>query len=149
MGALASLTVVLGALTAQVSDKLRVISIRATYTWADIQAVIDDGLTFGLAHSDYSAAEVEECLEANTAIDLGDKVAQERANRLVREIGAISGQVDIGGGLMFNDGRPVKTRLNWLLAAGDQLNIWVRNSSGVVWTTGSEIVTSGEIWVKD
>lgn len=150
VGALAALDVVTAAITGAAADTYRLISIRAAFSWVDKQALIDDGCTFGYSHSDYSAAEVEECLEATTAIDLGDKIAQEQANRLVREVGTMTGDTEaIGGGITFNNGVPVKTRLNWRMSIGDTLNIWVRNASGVVWTTGSAITVAGEFWVKD
>ncbi len=150
LGALAALDVISGAITSTVSDKLRFISVNASYSWSDFGALADDGCVFGLAHSDYSTAEIEECLEANTAMDLGDKVAQERANRLVREIGTIgSNAAGSLSGEAFADGRKVKTRLNWLMSEGDSLSIWVRNASNTVWTTGSSITMAGEIWVKD
>ncbi len=150
VGNLSSLDVGAGTITAAVADRLRVISANLSYSWSDIGAAVDDALTFGLAHSDYSAAEIEECLESNSSIDLGDKIAQEQANRLVRIVGTITNESGAaGGGAKFNGGAPVKTKLNWKLAAGDQLGIWVRNASGTVYTTGSAIVAAGDLWVQD
>ncbi len=139
------------AATSVTSEQIWIISINAAYSWSDIGAIIDDGCTFGWAHSDYTAAEVEECLESFASIDLGDKIAQEKSKRLVREVGTISnsGALAAAGGSAFNDGRLVKTRLNWLLSTGDTLNLWIRNASGVIWTTGSRVTVAGEFWVKD
>lgn len=149
-GALAAADVIVAAVTAAVTDPLRIMSVNLTYNWAAIAALADDGLEFGLSHSDYSAAEVEECLEQSGSIDLGSKIAQEQANRLVRSIGLISGSVTtINGGLMFNDGRQLKTKLNWRMSSGDTLNLWIRNGSGVIWTTGGAVVCQGDMWVKD
>lgn len=147
-GALAPVTVTSGSMTDAVSDPMRFISLHASYAWGGKQ-VADDGCTFGVAHSDYTAAEIEECLEETGAMDIGDKIAQEKANRLVREIGQISGGDSAAGGIMFNDGKPVKTRLNWFMSTGDSLQLWIRNASGVVWTTGSTITIAGNLWVKD
>ncbi len=150
IGALASEDVTTVALTDVTTDKLRLISFNATYNWVDLAAIIDGGLEFGLAHGDYSAAEIEECLEAAGGIKLGDKIENEKANRLVRRIGVISGEVATSGQeKQFNSGRPVKTKLNWLLPAGIALNIWFRNGSGVVYTTGSSMAVLGDLWVKD
>ncbi len=150
VGALAALDVASNVIINAASDTYRLISIIASYAWSG-KALVDDACSFGLAHSDYTAAEIEECLEAVTAIDLGDKVAQERANRLVREIGTFgSGPAVAGdGGMMFNDGRRVKTRLNWLMSIGDQIQLWMRNGSGVIYTTGSSITIDGEFYLKD
>lgn len=147
-GALASLDVISSAMTAVATDTYRLITIKMSYAWNDTAAAIDDGAQFGVSHSDYTDAEVEECLEASTAIDLGDKVAQERANRLVRQIGLFGGAATAAAGQQFNDGRPVKTKLNWKMGIGDQLNLWVRNSSGTVWSAGSALVFNGSIWIQ-
>ncbi len=149
-GALDTKDVVVNAVSNQVTDPMRFISLDCSYSWADIGQDIDDGCTFGIAHSDYTAAEIEECLEAGGSMDLGDKVEQEKANRLVREIGTISSSGGpSGGGAPFNDGKRVKTRLNWLMSTGDTLNVWIMNISGVIWTTGSGVTITGNLWVKD
>lgn len=149
VGALDPQDVAVGLLTPVAADKIRIITLSAAWSWADLSEATMDSLEFGVCHSDYSAAEVEESLEAAGSFDLGDKVAQEQANRLVRSIGMISNEGAAQGGGRFNEGRQTKTKLNWLLSAGDSLNVWVRNGSGVVYATGSTIVTIGNLWVKD
>ncbi len=149
VGALATLTLVTDVITNAAVQRMRFISLKASYAWSDL-AVEDDGMSFGVAHSDYSDAEIEECLESATAIDLGDKVAQEKAARLVREIGTFGGNTDTaGGGVMFNDGKPVTTKLNWLMAPGDQLKFWMRNGSQSNYTNGGKVLINGALWVKD
>ncbi len=149
-GALAAGDVTVGPLTAVTTDPLRVVSVKFQYAMTSVKALTDDGFEFGLAHSDYSAAEIEECLENQAAIDLGDKIAQEQANRLVRSIGIITGSVvTVNAGITFNDGIPVHTKLNWRLSSGDSLNLWIRNATDTVWTTGSQLVSNGDMWVKD
>ncbi len=151
IGALASADVISAAITNNATNNMRVVSAHLAYTWADIQATIDDALAFGLAHGDYSAAEIEECLEAGGAMDKGDKIALEQSNRLVREVGQFSGLSGgvVGAGAAVNDGRPIKTKLNWNLSIGEALQVWVRNNSGVVYTTGSTLSTAGKLWVRD
>ncbi len=148
-GALAALDVSVAAITTAATDPYRLMSVDLTYKIVDLGAATDDGQEFGLAHSDYSDTEIEQCLESQGSIDLGDKIAQEQANRLVRSIGQMTGSPVAGGGLDFNDGRPKKTKLNWLMSTGDTLNLWIRNGSGAAWTTGSAIVTQGNMWIKD
>ncbi len=145
--ALTTQDLVKGAMSAAVTATTRIVSMEMIWGWSDIGAAIDDGLEFGVAHSDYTAAEIEEAIEANSSMDLGDKVRQEQANRLIRSIGVITGQGIAGGGLTYNDGKPVKTRLNWLLTIGDTIDVWVRNSSGVVYTIGSSLTSLGHFWV--
>ncbi len=150
VGALASLDVVTAAISQAGVDTYRLISVKAAHAIADLGAAIDDGFEFGYCHSDYTAAEVEECLESQAAMDMGDKVAQEQANRLVRKVGVISatGSPTAGGGLLFNGGMPVKTKLNWLMSIGDTLNIYVRNGTAVIYTTGSLLLSNGDLWIK-
>ncbi len=148
IGALATGDLGTGVLTLAASDTYRLVTTKLAYSWTDVQAVIDDTMEFGLAHSDYSAAEIEECIEAGASIDLGNKVQQEQANRLVRTIGVFNqGTHDVGAGASFNDGLPVKVKLNWKMSIGDTLNVWFRNGSGVVYTTGSSISAIGDIWI--
>ncbi len=149
VGALATLDVIAGAITNAAADKIRFISLIASWSWSDMQAALDDTMEFGVAHSDYSAAEIEECLEAGGSLDLGNKVEQERANRLVRTIGILSNPAGAQSAAEFNDGKPMKTRLNWLMSAGDTLSMWARNGSGTVYTTGSDLVVSGNLYVRD
>ncbi len=151
LAALGSGDTVKGAITTAATETYRLLSIKAAYAWTDIQALIDDGFEFGFAHSDYTATEIEECLEAQGAIDLGDKIAQEKSNRLVRSVGRISNTagVAVGGSEPFNTGRLLKTKLNWVIQTGDTLDMWVRNSSGVVWTTGSFLQAIGDIYIVD
>ncbi len=151
IGALAADDVISGALTANVvSGAMRFMLLKASWTISDIGAGVDDTFQFGVAHGDYTAAEIEECLEIQAGLDLGDKVAQEQADRLVRSIGVMTKGGVLGNqGVGFNDGKPVTTKLNWAIAIGENLSVWVRNGSGTVYTTGALITTIGELWVKD
>ncbi len=149
VGALATLDVSSVELTAASANAYRVISTNLSYSITDVGATIDDGQEFGLAHSDYTTAEVEEAIEAGGSVDIGDKVAQEQANRLVRTIGMMAGQPGTGASLSFNDGRRWKTKLNWHIGIGKSLRLWVRNGSDTVYTDGANLVVVGDMWVKD
>ncbi len=149
LGALAAADVISGAFSGVASDTYRVTSIDVSWNWTDIADVNDDYIQFGVAHSDYTAAEIEEALEGTGGIDLGDKIGQERANRLVREIGVFGGPRQLAGSAEFNDGRPMKTKLNWKISIGDTLVLWARNASGVLLVTGSAVGATGVMWVKD
>ncbi len=149
IGALAALDVTSASMVSASTGPYRVMSLDMSWSLADLGATSDDGQEFGVAHSDYSDAEIEECLESITAIDKGDKIAQERADRLVRTIGQMTGAPGTGAGLSFNDGKPVKTKLNWHMSIGDTLRVWIRNGSGAVYTTGASVLASGNYWLKD
>ncbi len=148
VGALATLDLTTGAFCPVAAESYRVMSIDITWGLVDLGATQDDGQEFGVAHSDYSAAEVEACLESTTSVDQGDKTAQELAGRLVRTIGSFQGAAGTGAGLSFNNGRPKKTKLNWLIGSGDGINTWIRNGSGNVYTTGAQLSRLGNMWIK-
>ncbi len=143
-------TLVVGATQAlhdAATEQFRAMSLDVTWSW-DEGTTVDSGLTFGVAHSDYTSAEIEQCLEAQASINRGNKIAQEQANRLVRVIGTFVADETTTGGT-FNDGKKMKTRLNWLMITGETLNCWFRNGSGTIYTTGSDILVNGNMWIKD
>ncbi len=116
-------------------------------TWAWTNPTATEGpLTVGYAHSDYSVTEIKECLEAVAAIDAGNKIANEQANRLIRIVGVLRSPV---GGSFLNDGKPIKTRLNWLITPGDTVNVFAFNENTAALSTGSVLNLQGDLWVKD
>ncbi len=144
LGTLGSVTAITIGLTGASDSQYRLISVKLT--WDTIGQSANEGpIIVGLAHSDYTVTEIKEALEANTAISAGDKVAGERANRLVRIIGTFGG----GTNSLLNDGRPIKTRLNWLMTIGDQAVVFAYNDSGSALTTGAVVNVNGDVYVKD
>ncbi len=144
MGGLADVTVVTGGLTGTSANAYRGVTVKGT--WALRDKTVNQGpITVGFAHSDYSVTEIKQALEATLGIDIGDKVAQEQANRLVRQVGVFSGQTLEE---VLNDGMPIKTRLNWAIGIGDEIAIFVYNRAGVAITAGL-LDFVGDLWVKD
>ncbi len=150
IGALASLDVIEFGITDLATSSMRVISADLSFALTDMAAFIDDGQEFGLAHSDYSAAEIEECLEATGSWNQTDKIAGERANRLVRSLGTfVSGGSSTDSSQSYNNGKPIHVKLNWPIGVGMGIVIWVRNGSDTVYTSGTNIMVTGHFWVKD
>ncbi len=119
------------------TDAYRMTSIDGV--WSVVGLTAGEGpIQVGIARGDYTAAEIEEALEAATAVDLGDLLAQEKANRMVRKIGICSQQEPI-----LNGGRMVKTKLNWPVAIGDQPKIWAYSLFAGTLTTGAVAHFSG------
>ncbi len=146
-------TVALGTLNAGIalSNSLTAVAINAyravslSCSWSIFGIAGTDGpVTVGYAHSDYSVTEIKECLESNASIDRGDKIAMEQSNRLIRIVGTFLP----GGQASLNDGRPVKTRLNWYIGTGDTVNVFVMNE-GITMTTGALVNLNGQMYVKD
>lgn len=99
-------------------------------------------IVVGVAHSDYTDAEIEEVLENVGSWDEGDMIDQEKARRLVRRIGQINSPATAEDGLL-NDGKPLKIKLNWLLTTGQTLSFFAFNKGGSSLTTGSYLVVEG------
>ncbi len=142
LSTLASKIVLVTTLTGNADGAYRVMSVDGSWAW--VAATAGEGpLTVGYAHSDYSITEIKEALEAGASISVGDKVNQEKANRLVRKVGVINALLG-----ELNDGAPIKTRLNWLIPIGKSVNMFCYNEGGNL-TTGSSLHMAGDMWVKD
>jgi len=121
-------------------------------TWTLDQLTGSQGpLIFGVAHSDYTDAEIEEVIENTGSWDAGDKISQERAKRLVRQIGVFVGTrpgAELGD-VEVNDGKPIKTKLNWILTTGDTLKMWVFNTGLALSVTDPQMRAEGHanLWV--
>jgi len=130
------------AISAVAVSTYRAISLKGL--WAITNLTVNEGpLTVGVAHSDYTVLEIQECLISQASIDPGNKVEQERANRLVRLIGSFN---EDG---VLNDGEPVSTKLNWLIAIGRSVDMFIFNESTSQLTTGAVLNFTGNLWVKD
>ncbi len=138
IGALATKDVISAAILNNAVDPNRISSVDATY--------VLDGLTAGegpieiyLADADYTDSEIEEAIEAAAAYDIGNLVAQEQARRKVRHIGTVSAEEP-----RLNDGRSVKTKLNWSIAIGNSIEVAAYNASAGTLTTGAVLTVTGQ-----
>ncbi len=95
-------------------------------------------IMIGIAHADYSDAEIEEWLEVVGQYTPDDLVAAETRRRLIRQIAVID--LDDATG-HINDGQPVRvSKLGWMLNSGTVgVRIWAYNSGGGALTTGGQI----------
>ncbi len=130
LGTLAAQTLV-SADNAQTVDEITLVSsIVATYSidqWTTGAGI--GPVTVGVAHSDYTDAEIEAVIENTGAWRRSDLVAQEIANRKVRIIGTFETPVagTATSSRVLNDGKPIKTKLNWTLRTGQTLAFWAFN----------------------
>ncbi len=146
IGTLATDTALTSAISNTSPSAYRAISVIATWALAGVMDSTEGPLTVGYAHSDYTVAEIKECLEAAASIDMGNKIAMEQGNRLIRIVGVLPAR---SGGSFLNDGKPIKTRLNWLITQGDTVNVFVFNENTAVFTTGAVLNLQGDLWIKD
>ncbi len=130
LGTLAADTLVSDTWDESVLETSIITSIEATWTLNQLTGP-QGPILFGVAHSDYTDAEIEQVLENAGSWDQGNKVQQEVAKRLVRVIGSFASteQASAPQDVNFNDGKPVKTKLNWKLQTGDTLKMWAYNIS--------------------
>ncbi len=140
---LASDTALVVATVPNSPNRYRAMSIKATWALRGLGAS-DGPITVGLAHSGYSVGQIKEAIEAASAIDQGDKIAQEQANRLVRIVGILSDTSD-----QLNDGQIISTKLNWLIGIGDAVVVFAYNEDVAALATGSVLNVAGDLWVKD
>ncbi len=137
LGTLAAETVISVAVVDTVVEKTWLSSIKARYdmqNWTNGAQV--GPITFGLAHSDYTNAEIEEWIENTGSWDQGDLVQQEVARRKIRMIGSFESPALATETALFNDGRPVTTKCGWSLVTGESVKFWLYNEgSGALATT--------------
>ncbi len=131
-----------------VSDaKYRILSITMPWTLADMQVANQGGLMVGLAHGDYTAQEIEDCIEANTSINQGNMIAKERASRRVRVVGTFPSADNAEDDVVLNDGKPITTKLNWVIPIGVTVSVWWYNNTGTTFTSAN-LLTNGTAIVK-
>ncbi len=137
----------IGSLVADtVVDTAYVSSVKATWTLAEFTAATNDGpILVGIAHSDYTDAEVEAFVENITGSwDAGDLVSQEIARRKVRVVGVFKNPPTATEASRLNDGNPVTTKAGWMLSEGQTIRIWAYNQGGsALATTSPNVFVNG------
>jgi len=135
LGTLAANTAILEA-SDTVGERTRITSVDVIYTLAGMTASDNAGpIEVGFAHSDYTLAEIEEFLELTTSWNEGDLLDKEVSSRLIRRIGVFDTPATAGESYTLNDGKAIKTKLNWILNAGQGLNWFAYNQGGAALAT--------------
>ncbi len=143
LSTLAGVTVLTTGTVATSDAPYRLISCNGVHSVIGL-TVGEGPITIGFAHSDYSITQIKEAIESAASIKIGDMAAQEKVQRKVRIVGEVSATIPI-----LNEGRAVKTRLNWLFPIGKFANIFAYNNNSGALTTGGIQNFSGDLWVKD
>lgn len=131
-----------------VNERTFISSHKATWSISDWTPGAGIGpVLVGIAHGDYTNAEVEEVIENTGSWNEGDKVAQEVAKRQIRIVGKFESPE---GGSTFdtilNEGKPIHTKLNWILNQGETLRLWAYNlGSQPFATTDPQVRISGHV----
>ncbi len=135
---LASRVVVSAPFDESVSETAWLSSIKAIWSLNGVTVGDNVGpLLVGVAHEDYTAAEIEAFIENTGSWSEGDMVAQEVAKRKIRMVGTF-GQAGVALGWdVLNEGKPIRTKLNWIVTTGQGLQLWAYNLGSQPFTTTS------------
>ena len=100
----------------------------------------------GIAHGDYTDAEIEEWIEASNSLGSGNMIEKERSRRKCRRVGMFSGSGPVE---TLNDGKPISTKLRFMLSTGQNLKFWAYNKSGSSLSTTVPVVRiNGPIFMR-
>ncbi len=148
IGTLAATTVVGIGFDEALGEEGILTSLVATWSMMDWTPLADVGpLIVGVAHSDYSDLEIEATMETTGSWDRGNTVEQELTKRMIRKVGVfVNNEGTPVVGQFLNDGRPIKTKLNWRLTTGDTLKLWAYNTGTAAFaTTSPTVVVYGHV----
>ncbi len=133
--------------TGTTDTNVKVTSVVCTYAAQGLDTSAGSGqgpLAVGWAHGDYSSNEIEAWFQASGTWQEGDLVVREIRSRLIRTVGTFT-VVDAGSdsGQQLNDGKPIKTKLNWFIEDGESLQGFVYNYGSGNLVTGIEVYFEG------
>ncbi len=131
--ALGANDVVLSALADTVVDTTWLSSVKATWTLSNLTNTTSAGpFLVGLAHSDYTAAEIEEWIENADSWKESNMIGKEISRRKIRRVGSFrqrdTDQNDVLQYYVLNEGRLVHTKCNWLINEGQTVKVWIYNT---------------------
>ncbi len=138
LGTLAAKTLASTLFDEVVTETTLVSSIVATWALANVTPIANQGpVLVGVAHSDYTDPEIEEFIEATGSWSPADMIQQEISKRKIRRIGIFILFVEATPLTIntLNNGRPIKTKLNWTLNTGQTLRLWAYNLGSAAFAT--------------
>ncbi len=143
LGTLAAKTLVGVLFDETVSERALISSLVAAYSMREYTPAIADGpILIGVAHGDYTDVEIEAFIEATKSWEESDLVAQEVNKRKIRKIGIFEVPVNANDGVTLNDGKSIKTKLNWILTSGQTLRLWAYNMGSSALATTAPVVSA-------
>ncbi len=151
---LAATTLVSAVFDETVSEKAWLSSIKASWTLSNFTPGANIGpILVGIAHSDYTDAEIEAWVEQSSSWNEADLVGQEVVKRKIRMVGMFgtAGASDAPAWMALANGKPIRTKCGWMLNTGQTLRQWAYNTgSQAVATTVPIVKTEGHanLWPR-
>ncbi len=149
LGTLAALTLISAPMDETVNERTFVSSLVAAWILTKFTPGADDGpIMVGVAHSDYSDAEIEEYIENIGSWNEGDLVnTREISKRLIRKVGVFRWRAtDVNDFALLAGGGKITTKLKWILNQGQTIRIWAYNmGSSALATTSPVVFTEGHV----
>ncbi len=151
IGALASTEVISGnVFAANLNEDLFIVSADIRGQMIGLTAGEGDPSDMGVAHGDYSVAEIAEKLNVSL-LGPGSKIEQEQSRRLVRYAGTFL-QSEAAATVMRLFSRfgsaITRIRIGFTVQSGQNLKVYIHNRSGAVFTTGATFRYSGTLYGK-
>ncbi len=135
-----------------VTESTWISSIIAAWTLSNLTLAAQDGpIMVGYAHSDYTDAEIEAFVEQTTSWNQGDLVSQEIAKRKIKIVGQLTPGSNVLEQISLNDGKPIRTKCNWLLTTGQSVSMWAYNmGDSALETTNAQVHIGGHanLWPR-
>ncbi len=152
LGTLAATTLISSTNADAVTERAWLSTIMATWSMDQFTEGAGDGpILVGIAHSDYTDAQIEEFVEQAESWEEGDLVAKEISSRKIRRVGTFGQTGPALSGMVLNDGRPIRTKCGWILSTGQTIKFWAYNQgSSALATTSPAVVTAGHanLWPR-
>lgn len=143
LGTLLTKDTIAGTLIVASDTEYRLLNVNASWTWDSIQNAGEGPIMVGIAAGDYSLAEIEEAIESFGSVSIGNRIEQEHAQRLVRQVAVLDEVIQTA-----NDGLSIKVKLNWKVPIGKTVQLFAYNMSGATIATGSAVLVMGTALVK-
>ncbi len=144
---LAARTLVSSNFDDSVTERTLLSSIVASWSLSGMTAGDNIGpILVGIAHSDYTSAEIEAWIENNQGWQEADQVAREVGQRKVRIAGQLGAGSSVGETEVLNNGNKIKMKLNWILNDTQTLKLWAYNlGSAAIATTVPDLHVEGHV----
>ncbi len=154
LGTLAANTLTSATVSGSVAERTYISSVDCAWSLADLTVVVDQGpITVGIAHSDYTDAEIEAFIENSGSWNEGNLTAQEVAGRKIRIVGTFSNEgvaAEAAQTAVLNDGEIIHTKCGWIQNVGTNIASWAYNTGAQPLTTGANVHVIGHanLWPR-